>query len=93
MNLYWALDPILLTDNALSTEGRHESKNNFLLVYNCPSVIDIILVAIYSVISLAMVSIIGKAVIEPLKVLNFNFPPRSKIEAWIRPNRGNILIA
>jgi hypothetical protein len=41
--------------------------NSFLLVYNCPSVIEIILVAIYSVISLAIVSIIGKAVIEPLK--------------------------
>jgi hypothetical protein len=62
-----AFDPILVTDNALSIEGRQESKNSFLLVYNCPSVIDIILVAIYSVISLAMVSIIGNPVIEPFQ--------------------------
>ena len=54
IDLHWALDPILLVDTALSIEGRQESKNNFLLVYNCLSVIDIILVAIYSVISLAM---------------------------------------
>ena len=67
ISLHWALDPILLTLNAESIEGRQESKNNFLLVYNCLSVIDIMLVAVYSVISLAIVSIIGKAVIEPLK--------------------------
>ena len=66
ISLHWALDPIRLTDNAESIEGRQESKNNFLLVYNCPSVILIILVAIYSVISEPIVSIIGKAVIEPL---------------------------
>ena len=41
--------------NAEST--RTESKNNFLLVYNYLSVILIILVAVYSIISLAIVSI------------------------------------
>ena len=41
------------------------------------------LVAVYSVISLAIVSIIGKAVIEPLKYFSFNLPHRSNIETWI----------
>ena len=61
------MDPILLAGNALSIEGRQESKGNFLLVYDCLSVIGIVLVAVCSVISLAMVSIIGEAVIVPLK--------------------------
>ena len=53
------------------------------MIYDCLSVIGIILVAICSVISLAMVSIIGKAVIGPLGWLGFGFPPRSDIGAWI----------
>ena len=59
ISLHWALDPILLTLNAESIERRQESKNNFLLVYNCLSVIDIMLVAVYSVISLAIVQPVG----------------------------------
>jgi len=45
-------------------------------------VIDITLVAIYSVISLFIVSIIGNEEIEPLKYLLFNLEHLSNREEW-----------
>jgi hypothetical protein len=66
-NLHCALEPILLTERPESIDGRNESRNNILFKYNCPSVIDITLVATNSVISDEIVSTIGNAVIEPFK--------------------------
>ena len=53
-----------------------------LFVYIWPSVIDIKLVAMYSVTSQWMVSIIGNAVIEPFPHIHLVLPALSKRAAW-----------
>jgi len=53
-----------------------------LFVYIWPSVIDIKLVAIYSVTSQLMVSIIGNAVIDPLPHIHLILAALSNNAAW-----------
>ncbi len=67
ISLHWALEPILVTDKEQSIAGLKASINKDLLVYNWPSVIEMRLVFIKSVISELIVSTIGKIVIDPLK--------------------------
>jgi len=63
--LGWAEDPIRDTDNAESRDGFMLFLNKFADKYIWPSVILITFVAIYSLISLFIVSIIGKADTAP----------------------------
>ena len=76
-------DPMRLTDNELSIEGLIEELNNALFITHWPSVMLIIFVDIYSVISELTVSIIGNDEIEPPINEQFNLPQRSRIEEWI----------
>ena len=68
--LGWAEDPIRDTDNAESRDGLIWFLNKFADKYIWPSVILITFVAIYSLISLFIVSIIGKADTAPKDYLN-----------------------
>ena len=91
--LNWALEPSRLTDRVESTAGLIPVLKRFALVYIWPSVIEITLVAIYSVTSQLIVSIIGKAVITPDGIKNLDGGDGRSVRHIIPlPIQGSLII-
>ena len=60
IRLHWALGPILVAGRGESIAGREERLKGLLFIWNCPSVIGMTFVAMYSLISALIVSMMGK---------------------------------
>lgn len=86
-HLHCAFDPILVTDKEESIAGREEELNKVLDKKYCLSVIEITFVAIYSLISALIVSMIGKQEMVDLAFLNVPNhaldPALSSKEEWM----------
>lgn len=65
MSLHCAFGPIRGAGNPESVGGRSPSKSGLLLRCDCLSVVLMALVAMNSVVSLLLVSVVGVAVIDP----------------------------
>ena len=85
-----AFDPILVTEIESSIAGRTIWRNSCLFKYNWPSVMEMMFVAMNSVMSEFISSTMGRPVIEDPLIPQCSLPQRSRSPEWIlKMSAGN----